>query len=71
MSFYGEVQYPFQPTGIYFAVGPITLHEFHHDDPPDGRPDHRAVIRVPIRRTPSPSLWRSYPCASACGGISA
>jgi Flp pilus assembly protein TadG len=23
----GEVQYPFQPTGIYFAVGSITLHD--------------------------------------------
>lgn len=22
----GQVQYPFQPTGIYFAVGPIILH---------------------------------------------
>jgi len=24
---YGQVQYPFQPTGIYFAVGPITLQD--------------------------------------------
>ena len=23
----GEVQYPFQPTGLYFAVGPIILHD--------------------------------------------
>ena len=23
----GEVQYPFQPTGIYFAVGTMTLHD--------------------------------------------
>jgi len=23
----GEVQYPFQPTGIYFSVGPMTLHD--------------------------------------------
>jgi len=23
----GQVQYPFQPTGLYFAVGPITLHD--------------------------------------------
>jgi Flp pilus assembly protein TadG len=23
----GEVSYPFQPTGIYFSVGPITLHD--------------------------------------------
>jgi hypothetical protein len=23
----GEVQYPFQPTGIYFAVGAMTLHD--------------------------------------------
>ena len=23
----GQVQYPFQPTGIYFAVGPIILHD--------------------------------------------
>jgi Flp pilus assembly protein TadG len=23
----GEVQYPFQPTGLYFSVGPITLHD--------------------------------------------
>ena len=23
----GEVQYPFQPTGIYFSVGTMTLHD--------------------------------------------
>jgi hypothetical protein len=23
----GEVSYPFQPTGIYFSVAPITLHD--------------------------------------------
>ncbi len=24
---YGQVQYPFQPTGLYFPVGQITLHD--------------------------------------------
>ena len=39
----GEVQYPFQPTGIYFAVSTMTLHELDHDDPTRRKPDHRSV----------------------------
>ena len=48
----GEVSYPFQPTGIYFSVGAITLHELDHHDPASCKSDHRTVTK---RRTPSPA----------------
>ena len=49
----GEVQYPFQPTGIYYTIGAVTLHDSDYDDPPNGRRDHRSMTRgvpAPERR---------------------